>query len=279
MNKLLGVLVFLMSLQNALLSDGEPPEAVRTETKAKLDAALGNWRAITPDILRKPENADLLSELRKLAKNVDESPARVPLLKLGDADVIESCLKEYRTEDPNSRRSAMSQLRAASNPDIIPLLASDLSRNESTTMIFFEDNGMLPLSVAAATVIRTTVLESPRFSREVKEWARQLPAMSDGLRDGMRVWWKVNKDAIIRKDYEAVVAALAVHGADKQSSPSPSTPANPTPVATPLPSASPVPAAMPATSVAPMPKAAVWPWVGGIFVLAVTAFLVWRPHA
>ncbi len=249
------------------------------ETNAKLDAALRDWRVVSPAILQEPENAELLMELRSLAKDPRQQVARVPLLKLGDADVIQSCLKEYRTEHPNSRRSAMSQLRAASNPDIIPLLASDLSRNESTTMIFFEDNGMLPLSLAAATIIKATVLESPVFSREVKEWARQLPAMSDGLRDGMRVWWEVNKDAIMRKDYEAVVAALAVHGAGQQSAPSVSAPATPAPIVTPLPSASPGLAAMPATSVAPVPKTAVWPWVGGIFVLAVTAFLVWRPHA
>lgn len=42
------------------------------------NAAFGNWKAITPEVLLQPENADLLNELRILAKDPRQTQARVP---------------------------------------------------------------------------------------------------------------------------------------------------------------------------------------------------------
>ena len=55
--------------------------AILPETQEKLNHVLANWRTIDPSILKLPENADLLMELRRLAKDTQDTAAIVPLIK------------------------------------------------------------------------------------------------------------------------------------------------------------------------------------------------------
>ena len=244
------------------------------DTQRKVNAAIGNWKSVTPEILRDPANVDLLQALRSIAKDPRQTAARVPLIKLGDEDVIRSCLEELRSE---RRSSAMNQLGMAGNPKIIPLLASVLYREESPKKTrLSEDLWTLPISMAAASVVKATILNSSEFSNELKEWAKHLPAVSPGLRDGVRVWWKVNQAAIERGDYQAVVPVENTPGTPPvQSAPS-------TSVSAVTPAASPSPETLLAQAPAPAPeqRSPVWLWVGGgILVLIVIAALALRRRA
>ena len=89
------------------------------------------------------------------------------------------------------------------------MLKDDLNRQESPEGIRVEDIKVMPVSMAAATVIKSTIIENPVFSPAVKEWAKRLPKVSAGLRDGVRAWLDVNKAAIERGDYQSVVPVEA----------------------------------------------------------------------
>lgn len=178
------------------------------ETKLKLNEAIGQWKSITPEFLLKRENTDLLQELRILAKDTRQTAARVPLLKLGDKEVIGSGLEALRAE--NSRNSAVNQFGLSGNHKIIPLLVDDLNKEESPQLIRTEDLARLPVSLAAASAIKGIIQESPVFSAAVKDWAKGLPRVSPGLRDGVRGWWNINKHAIEKEDYSSVIPGPAV---------------------------------------------------------------------
>jgi hypothetical protein len=193
--------VLLMLFLNADDSAG-----MSRETMTKLDAALGNWKSITPETLLNPDNADLLQELRRLSKDPRQTAARVPLIKLGDEEVIRSCMEGLRTERPGARNRAVRQLGFSGNPEVIPMLINDLNKHESPAMIRFGDTQiMMPLSMAAASTIKAIILESSVFPQNVKEWAKGLPEVSAGLREEVSAWWETNKAATERGDYQSVV--------------------------------------------------------------------------
>lgn len=292
----------LLAFLSLLFSEIWGAFAATPETMAKLNAAIGNWKSITPEILLKPDNADLLAELRLLAKDTRYTSARVPLIKLGDEEVIASCLEQLRAQQTNGRSSAVNQLSFSGNPKIIPMLAGDLNKEESPEIVFLGDRGTTPVSMAAASVIKSIILTSPVFSVEVKEWAKSLPKVSVNLRSGLRNWWEVNKEAIERGDYQWVVPVVGEIG---KPTILPAAPPIPTPspsAATVPPSTSPTPPTdpvsqpptgfpPPAIQVAQAPvssppptalvtqapiahKPLVWPWVVGMGALIAIAFLV-----
>jgi hypothetical protein len=176
--------------------------AGNAELQAKLKGALANFQAVTPEILQDPKNADLLQELRLMAKD-EQSAARVPLIKLGDDDVIRSCVERLHSD----RKSlAMNQLIMAGNPKVIPLLVGDLNKEESADLIRQGDDQFIrPMSMTAAVIIKRIILKSPVFTSDLKAWAKPLPEFSVGVRSGIRAWWEANKAALLREDYAAVV--------------------------------------------------------------------------
>jgi hypothetical protein len=245
-------------------------ETLSPETRVKLNAVLANWKSIQPDTLQRPENADLLEALKARAKDRRQTAARVALIRLGDEDVIRSCLEEYRMDQPSHRASAMTQLGIAGNPKVIALLADDLNLNESANLIFFEDNGMLPRSMAAASIIKAIIINSPSFSQEVKAWAVRLPTVTVGLRDGVRSWLAINNAALERGDYPSVIPLTIKRG--EGSRPAPTTRKTASLIRTPtviLPLAS-TPSAVTSRAMS------VWPWVAGICLLIAIVVLVWR---
>ena len=267
---LANVVVLFVSVFNSMHA-----RAMSPETNAKLNEALRNWRSVSAQSLIQPENADLLDALREMAQTTGRTDARVPLLKLGDSSVIQDCLAELRAEPPHQRDLAVRQLGFAGNPKIIALLEPNLSREESAEILWTEDIGFLPVSMAAAAAIKAIVLQSSDFSMEVKVWAQSLPVMSPGLRDGVRAWWRTNKAAIERGDFRAVVPGEIVpRKARKQSNPV-ATQALKEPMVTPQPAVSQtlVPVDSPARL---QHKRSMWPWLVGIGVLGVILLLVLR---
>ena len=240
-----------------------------------------NWKAITPDLLRAPENAPVIEELKRIADRRPASTAVVLLLRYGDDETVKRSLMQLRAQSPRARGSADRDLSLAANPATIQLIEHDLNKDESPKMIFFEDVAVAPTSMAAASVIKATILESPVFPPEVKEWAKRLPKVSVGLRDGVRAWWKVNKAAIERGDYQAVTPVepgtdAAVAKPDDTATPAPATPA---PIATPAASSQPVtPVAQTPASPAER-KSPVWPWLVGIAALIAIIAVVLKRRA
>jgi len=173
------------------------------ETDAKLKGALANFQAVTPEMLRDTANADLLVELRSLAAESDATPAHVLLMKLGDESAIQSCVNRLHSD---RKKMAMNQLMLAGNPKIISFLSGEFNMEERGEGTFVGDQLKFPVSMNAAWVVKTIIVNSPAFSVEVREWAKALPELSPALRAAVRAWWETNKAALLREDYTAVVA-------------------------------------------------------------------------
>jgi hypothetical protein len=202
MKKLQIFAVFLVAVLSPWCS-AKNAMARTPETETKLKGALANFQAVTPEMLQDPQNADLLQELRMMATDSDQTAARVPLIKLGDETVIESCLQRLYSE---RQKTAMNQLILACNPRVISLLARDFNREETAqSTLAGGDQLKFPVSMNAALIVKRTILKSPVFTREVKAWAKGLPEFSPDLRSGIRTWWELNKAALLRENYAAVV--------------------------------------------------------------------------
>ncbi|MCE9609950.1 MAG: hypothetical protein K8R23_07045 [Chthoniobacter sp.] len=182
-------------------------QALSPEEIARLNDAVANWKTLTPEYLRLPENATLLVELRQRAKNTSRNDVRVPLLRMDDADTVQSVFKELHSEYWSRRRSATSQLTFAANPKLLPMLVDDLMKDANPKVELIDGDINSPsTSVVAAKIIRAAVLNSPVFSADVKAWAQALPSSNPAvLTEGVRVWWKLNREALEKGDYHSVL--------------------------------------------------------------------------
>lgn len=172
--------------------------------QTRLKVILDNVESVTPEVLQRAENADLLQELRSMATDKNQIAARALLIRLGDEALIQSSLNQLRSNNP---RGPLRELRLAANPIVIPLLATDFNRDESPDLITKTyDVVEMPLSMNAAWIVKETIIKSPVFSQAVKEWARGLPTYMPGLRTGIRAWWTLNQTALVQQNYAAVVA-------------------------------------------------------------------------
>ncbi len=179
--------------------------AQTANSSLKVTRALQNWRSITPQDLSQPDNADLLADLRKLAIAKHQTSAVVPLIKLGDPEIINLCIDDFDMDQPSHRNKASKQLAVAANPQVIPLLIARLQKDESSKTVYLGEESILPVSVAAASIIKDILATSPVFAPEVKHWVTQLPVTSAELRQNIRKWWLINKLAMEAKNYATVV--------------------------------------------------------------------------
>jgi hypothetical protein len=170
-----------------------------------LNAALANWKTLTPEYLLLPENATLLDGLRQRAKDTSRSDVRVPLLRMDDADTVRSALEELRSEYWSRRRRATSQLTIAANPKVIAMLADDLMKDANPKDELVDDINVPSTSVVAARIVRATVLSSQEFSANAKAWANRLPPDPVGLTEGVRVWWQQHREALEKMDFRSVL--------------------------------------------------------------------------
>lgn len=225
------LVVLLLCACFGLLAPAEET-APNQDAQAKAAAMIEDWKAITPKLLQAPENVPVINQLKTIAQERPASTAVVLLLRYGDEQTVQRLLTQLRAKTPRDRGSAVQDLSLAAKPQLIRLLDRDLLREESSELVFLGDTLMLPVSMAAASIIKATIIEGPVFSPDVKEWAKGLPKVSGGLRDGIRAWWKINKAAIERGDYQAVVPVEPVRGASAATPTVPATPAQVTPMAT-----------------------------------------------
>lgn len=193
-------LLLVLALTLVQVMRAQDPEA-----STKLNAALQNWRSLTPEVLRQPENAGLVGELRNAAISKKDSVAIVLMIELDDIGVISKCLQDLRSNDFRGRNHAMRQLGAAANPLVISMLANGLQQEESEKEILEDDVGMPRLSMAATYIIYTTIMNSSAFKPEVKSWLKAIDPGTVDVRETMRAWWKYNKAALTCKDYGSVV--------------------------------------------------------------------------
>lgn len=126
---------------------------------------------------------------------------------MGDEETIKSTLHLLQTNRPTRRGSPANALSGAANPDVIPRLIGNLMIDESPEYAFDEACQFItPLSMTSTHIIQPTIVESPAFSHEVKEWCRPLSRVDFGVqREGIRAWWVLNKDALMRKNYQAAI--------------------------------------------------------------------------
>jgi hypothetical protein len=180
-----------------------PIMAMDQSGRPTLKWALDNPDEITPDVLKDPANSALLAELKQQALTSHRKDAVVPLLRMGDHDVLHDTVSLYHKRI--IRYYSEDALAESKTPDLIPLIGEDLNRNESATHGELRGDIMLsPLSVRTAEIIKDTILNSPAFSSSVRDWAKGLPVTGNGLRQPMKVWWNQNKALLKAKRYSEV---------------------------------------------------------------------------
>jgi hypothetical protein len=214
MNRRTYLLLFWLfaPLLNLLASDADEEShalqmflnSVSPAVERKVTAIQSNWRAVTPEILLSPDNAEAIPVLREIAKHSHDVPSRILLLNINDPEIIQLCLAGYRTERPGTRRSATGYLERSTNAKIIALIGDDLDRAESSEPKWFEDTAMLPLSVAAAGVIQGIIANSPSFQQDLKTWVKSVPLAPEESRQAMRLFWAQNKDLLVAAQYDLV---------------------------------------------------------------------------
>jgi hypothetical protein len=221
-------------------------------------------------MLKLPENADLLMELRRLAKDKQNTAAIVPLIKLGDEEVTQNTIELFKNSPIRHLSSPINQLSLGANPVVIPSLIESLMIEEMPDdTIIGGERFLTPRSVLAAEIIRSIAETSPAFTEKVKVWAQKLPVQAGDKRAAVRSWCVTNKDALLRKDYAACVPATGpqreIMRPDK-------------PVVTPkpvLPLSKREPKNRPLANTDEEGKTPIWPWLAGISTLAVLGMILW----
>ena len=243
--------------------------ALTSETQEKLNAILSDKNAYSDESLALPENAELMAELRKLAKDARFSAARIPLIRMGDKEIIDSTISLLHTERPKRRWSIAYQLGQSGNPELICQLMEDLKRNESAEEDLSGEMGVTPLSTVAGCTIVAIVQENSLFTPQVKTWAHRLSSGNEEKRSAVRTWCEINKDALLRKDYAACVPVPGTQSEIKRPD---------KPVVTPKPELPPSkrePKERPPALSEAEGKKPIWPWLAGISTLAVLGVILW----
>lgn len=278
-------LLIALLICNFAVSRAESPEEI-----ARMNAALANWKTLTPEYLLLPENATLLDGLRQRAKDTSRNDVRVPLLRMDDADTIQSVFIEFHSKNMSRRRQAISQLTFAANPKVLPKLVDDLMKDASPKVEIIDGDVNAPsTSVVAAKLIRTTVLNSSEFSANAKAWAQTLPPDPVGLTEGVRVWWQQNREALEKGDFRSVlpdaVQKVETHGPQRESTPEASPRPAPQSVLSEARSTPPTPLTgvssfaqdNVATKGGTEPEKSLWPWVFGVLgVMTIVTFYLRR---
>lgn len=170
-----------------------------------IDWALNHPEKMTPEVLKDPDNAALLNELRNHALSKPTMDAVVPLLNAGDSEVTRDCVLRFQSR--SARYYPERALMRSNNPCIISLIGDNLDLNElSTGSELHGDLLVKPLSVSTAIIIKRIILQSSAFSPAVETWAKNLPStLTDAeFRQQMKAWWNQNKILIKAKQYGEV---------------------------------------------------------------------------
>ena len=168
-----------------------------------LEWAIDNPRLVTREMLKDPKNAQVLAELKERALKTHQSDSVLPLLKLGDPDVMQDSVFLYQKRD--LRYHTDEAFENANNPNIISLIGENLNKQESVSNYTLHGDILLnPISVQTSWIIKKIILSCPDFSTEMHNWAKALPDGDDALRQVMRVWWNRNKTLLEAKQYGQV---------------------------------------------------------------------------
>jgi hypothetical protein len=216
------------------------------ETEVRFNAALKNLDALTPEVLQNPANKDWVEELKKHALSNDFI-GTVQFVNMGDPDVIESCMKEFRADDIRRWRIT-NLLMMCSQPKVIVVIGEELNWNESPKPKRDDDMRIYPASVEATWIIGGIIQNSPAFDENVKRWVKKWEYYDEdnGIkRTIMRMWWAENKELLKAERYAEVKPPSGrqpdLPGPTPEervsSNPSLSPTQSPTPTATPTPTA------------------------------------------
>ena len=200
--------IFRLAALAFLFFSSQMSVAAGQEETRKFQEVLSGWKTMSRETLASPGYAGVIKNLKAEARSSTNGPERAILLRLDDPEIIDVCLVDLRTADPSNpsrRAAAVVLLQKFANPTVIPRLADDLNRSESPDIIILGGVGLSPHSVEAAMIIRGIISRSSLFSPAVRKWSDDLMPIDEEVRGPIRTWWKLNKPAIERGDYQAVV--------------------------------------------------------------------------
>lgn len=172
----------------------------------RVDAITRAWNKVPAEVLRDPSNADVLDELRRKARLSSNQVHRALLLRIGDPETVQTCIKDLYAEVRDTGAAFID----SGNVRLILSLCAPLFEEESARSERFMSNGeasyLRPVSVRAAWAIREMIRSGSAFSPEVVEWATNLRI---GVKDGeagrqkIREWVTVNKNALETGNFAA----------------------------------------------------------------------------
>lgn len=240
-------------------------------------------------LLGDPLRDGMLQEVRMAMTNYSLSllhggRLRLLALDLGDEQLIKHYTQEKFTNYFGAASyDAISLLELASEPSIIPYLASYLARDESPYTSYGERTTM-PLSWAATYITLSILKKADLMPPDTRAWAHELVRPSNDqnrIRALVRTFWAENAQHFATKDYQAVRPPRNTNAPSLGPKTTP-VPAIPAIARTPAKrvqsgthtngtAASTAPALAVTPAPPPAPSAALWPWL----LLGISTFGGW----
>ncbi|MDQ3566433.1 MAG: hypothetical protein M3436_20950 [Pseudomonadota bacterium] len=183
------------------LKDHPLTEKVQALSKLNLEKRAEEARRLSPS-----ERKELVSHIKKMSDRYGgvmhdgAYSSQLTILYLGDEEMRRHLAQKF-AESPNPRG-----LGPSGDPELVPLLAPYLFREEPAWDTAHGDVSAPRLSISACDTIAKIVGNSPAFTGEVGDWARrvQQPFGTPEYREILREWWRANEAAFKAKDFKAV---------------------------------------------------------------------------
>jgi hypothetical protein len=131
------------------------------------------------------------------------------LVKLGDSETIEHCIREFLDEKrlPPARRAAQ-MLELATDPAVIPRLSEQIFAEDGVEPVAETDVFVSPKSILATNVIIAIGAKAPQLPAEARESLQSLKQKRpEERRTVLRRWWRENQSAFGSQQYSRVTAA------------------------------------------------------------------------
>lgn len=152
-------------------------------------------RHLVVELLR----SEVDSAKRRFPKEAERliQPTLQDMATLGDDWALTQCVSWFLAHES---RGAPNVMRALKNPKVIPLIGEALFKEEKEE--FDSDVGLEPTQQTVAQVIVYTLIESPEFEEDVRNWARRVS--QNGTMTIIRDWYRLNETKLKAMDFKAV---------------------------------------------------------------------------
>jgi hypothetical protein len=160
----------------------------------------------------------LIQKLKALTKEeqdnnfaLDPYMVRRVLIMLGDKTIIDQAVNDLSSEDRFPLQDAIMILEKSPNPQVFIALSKALFREEGIDAKVIDKGDysirvILPSSIQAMLIIKRLIYDLDDVPQETKTWFKNASFGygSDGTRELIREWWKINEEALTAGNWKEV---------------------------------------------------------------------------